>query len=197
MTKKLKVLINPNFLSDDTLKLLKPRLDDNVELTIAPAADNIVDFDVLINGSPKPEELEKYHQVRHIIMPWAGVSPNLRETMKDYPNISLHNSHHNAATTGEMAIALMMAAARMIPPVDKLMHNCDWSPRGNSNEINYVLYGRTALILGFGAIGQHVGLTCQALGMEVLGIRRDPDKPVLTGLDAKVYPPSALHELAP
>jgi phosphoglycerate dehydrogenase-like enzyme len=176
---------------------MRPRLDDNIQISIDPVEDGKVDFDVMIDGSPKPEELEAYTQLKHIIMPWAGVSPNLREKLTDYPQISLHNSHHNAVTTGEMAIALMMSAARSIPPVDRLMHDCDWSPRGNSNDINYVLYGRTALILGFGAIGQHVGLTCQALGMDVLGIRRDPEKPIAEGLNAKVYPPSSLHDLLP
>lgn len=197
MTEQLNVLIDQRFLSKETLELMRPRLDDNIEITIDPVEDNKTDFDVMIDGSPKSEELEKYTQLKHIIMPWAGVSPNLREKLANYPHISLHNSHHNAVTTGEMAIALMMAAARSIPPVDTLMHNCDWTPRGNSNDINYVLYGRTALILGFGSIGQHVGLTCQALGMEVLGIRRDPNKPVTAGLKAKVYPPTALHELLP
>ena len=197
MSKTLKVLVKSNFLSEETLKLMEPRLDSNIEITVAPAAEETTDFHVLINGSPKTEELDKYPQLTDIIMPWAGVSPNLRECMAKYPHISLHNSHHNAATTGEMAIALMMAAARSIPPVNQLMHECDWSPRGHSNDINYVLYGRTALILGFGSIGQHVGLTCQALGMDVLGIRRDPEKPIHEGLKARVYPPSALHDLLP
>ena len=197
MSKELNVLVDPHFLSNETLALVRPKLDDNIVITMDPVENDQVDFDVMIDGSPKPEELEKYTQLRHIIMPWAGVSVNLREKIAAYPHISLHNSHHNAVTTGEMAIALMMAAARSIPPVDALMHNCDWTPRENSNDINYVLYGRTALILGFGAIGQHVGLTCQALGMDVLGIRRDPTKPITAGLKAKVFSPSALHDLLP
>ena len=197
MSNQLNVLVDPRFLSEETLTLVRPRLDDNIQITIDPPQDGKADFDVMIDGSPKPEELEKYTQLRHIIMPWAGVSANLREKIAEYPQLSLHNSHHNAATTGEMAIALMMSAARSVPRVDSLMHQCDWTPRGNSNDINYVLYGRTALILGFGAIGQHVALTCQALGMEVLGIRRDPSKPIAAGLNARVYPPTDLHQLLP
>lgn len=197
MKKTLNVLVDLHFLSEDTLSLMQPRLDENIQITIAPPPAGKADFDVMIDGSPTPEELESFSQLRHIIMPWAGVSPNLREKIEAYPQISLHNSHHNAVTTGEMAIALMMAAARSIPCVDKLMHTCDWSPRANSDSINYVLYGRTALILGFGAIGQHVGLTCQALGMNVIGIRRDANKPIASGLNAKVFSPDALHDLLP
>ncbi|MEE4195504.1 MAG: NAD(P)-dependent oxidoreductase [Anaerolineae bacterium] len=197
MVKQLNVLVDPHYLSEETLTLIRPRLDENIQIYIEPETEGKTDFQVMIDGSPSSEELDRYTQLKHIIMPWAGVSPNLREKLVSYPQITLHNSHHNAVTTGEMAIALMMAAARSISPVDRLMHECDWTPRGNSDEINYVLYGRTALILGFGAIGQHVALTCQALGMDVLGIRRDPDKPITAGLNAKVYPPSALHALLP
>ena len=197
MNSNLKVLIDSRFLSEDTLALMRPKLDQNIEVTIAPPPDDKADFDVMIDGAPEMEELEKYTRLKHIIMPWAGVSASLRDKIREFPHISLHNSHHNAVTTGEMGIALMMAAARSIPTVDRLMHDCDWSPRGNSDDINYVLYGRTALILGFGAIGQHIGLTCQALGMEVLGIRRNPAKPITAGLNASVYPPTALHDLLP
>jgi phosphoglycerate dehydrogenase-like enzyme len=197
MPRKLNVLVNPHHLSEETLSLMRPRLDANIEITVAPAPAGKVDFDVLIDGSPEPAEIEQYPALKDIIMPWAGVSPQLRETLKAFPHIALHNSHHNAVTTGEMAIALMMAAARSIPAVDRLMHDCDWTPRQQSDEINYVLYGRTALILGVGAIGQHIALTCQALGMEVLGIRRDPAKPLPDELKIDVYPPAELHALLP
>jgi phosphoglycerate dehydrogenase-like enzyme len=197
MSKKIKVCSKKAYLNEDTLGLLRNRLDDNVEIITEIPENGCADFDIMINGSPTHEELAASENLRYVIMPWAGVSPHLRELMEDFPQISLHNSHHNAATTGEMAIALMMAAARSIPQVDQKMHQCDWSPRQQSDDINYVLYGRTALILGFGSIGQHVALTCQALGMNVIGIRRDPSKSMLPALDSKVYPPESLHDLLP
>jgi len=194
MNNKLKVLIGQYAsLSQTTINLMKPLLDENVELLFEKSND----FDVLICGSPSREDLEFSSKLHDVIMPWAGISPQLRDLIGDFPQIHLHNSHHNAVTTGEMAIALMMAAARSIPSTDAKMHQCDWSPRNNNDQINYVLYGRTALILGFGAIGQHVALTCQALGMNVLGIRRSPKKPILSNLNAKVYGPEALDELLP
>ena len=196
MKKTLKVLIGGNThtaLHADTIDLMRPLLDDNIEILF----ESCPDFDVLICGSPSKEDLEMSSQLRDVIMPWAGISENLSKLIQEYPHINLHNSHHNAVTTGEMGIALMMSAARSIPSVDAKMHQCDWSPRHNSDQINYVLYGRTALILGFGAIGQHVGLTCQALGMDVIGIRRDPQKPILPNLNAQVFAPTALDELLP
>ena len=79
MKKTLNVLVDLHFLSEDTLSLMQPRLDENIQITIAPPPAGKVDFDVMIDGSPTPEELESFSQLCHIIMPCAGVSPNLRE----------------------------------------------------------------------------------------------------------------------
>jgi phosphoglycerate dehydrogenase-like enzyme len=198
MKPELKVCVSSQTsLEASTVSLLRPLLDANVTMIDGDAVQSCHDYHVLINGDPRREDLTASPALRHVIMPWAGVSPRLRELLKEFPSISLHNSHHNAVTTGEMAVALLMAAARQIPPVDRKMHQLDWSPREHSDQINYVLWGQTALILGFGAIGQHVGGVCQALGMEVVGIRRDATKPIEPGLKAEVYTPDKLNQVLP
>jgi len=196
MNQPLKVLIGGNThtaLQAETLTQMAPLLADNIEIIFEPCND----FNVLVSGTPTREDLEMSPNLRDVIMPWAGISNSLRTLIREYPHINLHNSHHNAVTTGEMAIALMMSAARNIPVVDAKMHQKDWSPRHHSDQINYVLYGRTALILGFGSIGQHVGLTCQALGMDLIGVRRDPKKPILAKLSATIVHPDELNLVLP
>ena len=56
-----------------------------------------------------------------------------------------------------------------------------------------MLVGKTALILGYGHVGQHIGRVCAALGMRVLATRVHPvEDPV-----AEVHPSEALHDLLP
>ena len=58
-----------------------------------------------------------------------------------------------------------------------------------------LLSGKTALLLGYGAIGRHVARMCRGMAMEVLAVRRDDD-PASDDL-AQVFPAGALDDLLP
>ncbi len=76
--------------------------------------------------------------------------------------------------------------------MDRALRAHDWSPRYAPNPA-VQLRNRTALILGYGAIGREVGRFCGCLGMEGLALRRraHPDDPDF------VHPVERLHELLP
>jgi phosphoglycerate dehydrogenase-like enzyme len=59
-----------------------------------------------------------------------------------------------------------------------------------------LLAGKTAVILGFGAIGRRVAAFCRALGMDVLATRRRLQQPAQEN-GVPVYPTAALPELLP
>jgi phosphoglycerate dehydrogenase-like enzyme len=124
-----------------------------------------------------------------LVIPWAGLPPETRELLLDFPHVAVHNLHHNAASAAEMAVALMLAAAKFIVPIDRVFRTHDWTPRYQPNPA-ISLEGKTVLILGYGAIGQRVARACQGLGMEVVAIRRSDT----TG---EIHPPDALHDLLP
>jgi phosphoglycerate dehydrogenase-like enzyme len=90
----------------------------------------------------------------------------------------------------------MMAAAKFLVPFDHALRNGDWGPRNQLNP-SVLLNGKTALVLGFGAIGRWVGRACWGLGMHVWGVRRSPGTP--DGLDyaAQVFTVGALPNLLP
>jgi phosphoglycerate dehydrogenase-like enzyme len=112
--------------------------------------------------------------------------------MLGFPHIAVHNLHHNAVAAAEMAVTLMLAAAKFIVPVDRALRQHDWTPRYRPNPA-VMLEGKTALILGYGAIGQRVAHVCLGLAMDVIATRRR----AADGGSVAVHPPEALHSLLP
>lgn len=192
-------MINVHMLEDfeaETLAQLQAQLDERVRLT---QGDLPADTHILIGGRPTREQLLACPQLRAVIVPWAGVPDTTQALLRDLPHIAVHNLHHNAAATAEYAVALLMAAAKFIVPVDRQLRSNDWSPRyAPSRSIG--LAGKTALIVGYGQIGQRVGRVCAALGMTVIATRRNPTASLrgeAEAISAEVYATSDLSKLLP
>jgi phosphoglycerate dehydrogenase-like enzyme len=76
----------------------------------------------------------------------------------------------NAESTAEHAVLLMLACARRLHSCFRAFDKGLWgAPLGES------LFGRRALIVGFGRIGRALARRLVALGMEVDAIRRRPE----------------------
>jgi phosphoglycerate dehydrogenase-like enzyme len=148
---------------------LKQILDAGIELTAG--ADAPDDAEVLVEGRPTAEQLDGFPSLGLVIVPYAGVPPATLELLRERPTLRLHNLHHNAAPAAELAVALMLAAAKRIVPLDASLRRDDWTPR-YAEDRDLLLAGRTALVIGYGAIGARVGTACRGLGMRVIGVRR-------------------------
>ncbi len=151
---------------------------------------------MLVAGRPERRQLLASPNLRLLVIPWAGLPPETRSLLLDYPHIAVHNLHHNAALTSELAIALLLSAAKLIIPYDRALRLNDWTLRYAAPQA-LVLQGKTALILGFGHIGQHIGRACHALGMRVLAVKRSPGTLPELDYPAEIHPPAALHNLLP
>lgn len=177
--------------SPDTSMLdeLRGLLDDAIMLTVGDTVPS--DTQALIAGRPTLDQLRASPQLRLLLIPFAGLPAITRERMADFPQVAVHSIHHNSAVTAEMAITLMMSAARLIVPADVAFRRGDWAWRYDGHGSHVVLAGKTALILGYGEIGRRVGRACEALDMRVLAVRRSPDTA------PNVYTPDALPQLWP
>lgn len=109
--------------------------------------------------------------LKAIIVPWAGVSQDLCAQIAARPHLKLYNLHHNALTTAEMAVGLLIAAARGLVDADRQLRQGHWYGRMDEHQ-NVLLGGKRAVILGYGEIGHHVARILQALGVETVGIGR-------------------------
>jgi len=158
---------------EKAVSFLWENLDPGIELTFGIGIPNPADYSIFVGGHPTREFVEASPNLDTLIVPWAGIPNATRELMLDFPEITVHNLHHNAAPTAETALALLFAAAKYVLPYDKSLRKHDWSLRYEPNS-SLLLSGKTALILGYGAIGQYVGKVLKALEMRVLGVRRNP-----------------------
>lgn len=128
---------------------------------------------VLITGYATDEDLQAAPNLKSLIVPFAGLPPRTRDVMLRYPHITVHNLHHNAPETAEVAIALMLACAKKIVPIDQSLRRNDWTPRYDA-DLSIRLEGKTAVVIGFGAVGRRIAAVCIGLGMRVIAHKRTP-----------------------
>lgn len=85
-------------------------------------------------------------------------------------NVPADEAVENAESTSELAVFLMMAAARRLNEHRAHLERGPWgAPLGVS------LFGRKALVVGLGRVGQALAQRLAALGMEVSAVKAHPD----------------------
>jgi phosphoglycerate dehydrogenase-like enzyme len=176
----------------DALRVLEESLDDGIELTFGAEPPVANDYAILVAGRPEPALLKAGADLNTLVIPFAGLPKSTAEQLADFPGIAVHNLHHNAPATAELAVALLMAAAKSVVPVDARFRKGDWSDRGRMDRAMQ-LDGRVALVLGYGAIGKRVAKALHGLGMQVLAVARREHSDAFH----EPHTPDALPELLP
>jgi phosphoglycerate dehydrogenase-like enzyme len=179
----------------ESLAHLREALDSEIHLTLGPDLPAPVEYHIFVAGRPKREHLTASPNLHTLVIPWAGLPDATRELLLDFPHIAVHNLHYNAIPTAEMALTLLLAAAKFVVPMDRALRAHDWTLRYQPNP-SVLLEGKTALILGYGAIGQRVARVCRGLGMRVVATRRRLSVSP-SDVPDEIHPPDALHNLLP
>ncbi|MBS1712769.1 MAG: hydroxyacid dehydrogenase [Armatimonadetes bacterium] len=149
---------------DEIGEALGPHATVAYEPTPAPATT------YWVTSQATPEELDT-PGLQAVIVPWAGVPHPLMAQIAVRPDLKLYNLHHNGAATAEMAVGLLISAARGLAAADRGLRKGHWYGRMDEHR-NVLLAGKRAAIVGYGAIGRRVAAALQALGMETVGIAR-------------------------
>lgn len=171
------------------------KLNSNIRLTDGP--DVSADCEILVAGRPTREQLLASPRLRALIIPFAGLPDATRTLLLEFPQIAVHNIHYNALPVAEMAVTLLLTAAKFIVPIDRTFRMHDWTARYQPDPA-LLMDSRTALILGYGAIGQHVARLCRGLGMRVLMTRRHISAEAMVANEEQgIYPAAKLQQLLP
>ncbi len=173
---------------------LQEQLHDDVTMTWGGELPDNPQFDILVGGRLEAAHLAASPNLTTLIIPWAGLPVKTRELLIEHPEIAVHNQHYNAAMVAESAMALLLAAAKRIVPSDRALRHHDWTVRYEPYTSS-LLGGRTALILGFGAIGRAIARRCSGFDLKLLAVRRQAD----VALDGEVetHPTAHLGDLLP
>lgn len=180
---------------EGSLTYLRELLAPEILLTTGIDGPPPPDTAILIAGRPSAADLEASPKLRALIVPWAGVPAETLALIRATPHISVHNLHHNAVPVAELGIALLLAAAKFVVPMDRDLRTGNWTQRYRPSP-TLLLRDKTALILGYGAIGREVARLCKGLGMSVLATRAHPN-PEPNGAADEIHPAQALAQLLP
>ena len=159
---------------------------------LAPQALQLLqDFEVVYAGKTPQEEdlvaLCKRHDPVAIIVRYGKVGAAVMDAAPSLRVISKHGSGTdtidkdaakargievraavgaNAAAVAEQALALLLACAKSVVPLNERMHAGHWD---KATHKSLELHGRTIGLVGLGAIGQRFARMCDAMGMKVIG----------------------------
>ena len=170
MNKELTHVLIIRKLEEKNLRHLEENLSGGISLHFTDKEYDLGSISVLVSGRSDRSVVEELTNLKYLIIPFAGLSEELRAYLPDFPTLSVHNLHHNAVPVAENTIALLMAAAKNIIPPHNALMNADWRPRYVSNP-SRLLHGKTILILGYGTIGKHIAKYLKPYDMLIMATR--------------------------
>jgi phosphoglycerate dehydrogenase-like enzyme len=138
------------------------------ELELTSGAEVPHDTRVLVGGWPTEDQLPE--AVEAVVVPFAGVPARTRDLALTR-GLAVYNQHHNAPLVAELAVTLLLAAAKRLVPLDRALRQGDWTSRSQADSVR-TLAGSSVLVVGFGAVGRATARLLRGLGMHVVGIRR-------------------------
>jgi phosphoglycerate dehydrogenase-like enzyme len=160
--------------------------DDREGLAMIPGAD------IAFSRHLDRDQLAAAGRLRWIHTPAAGVDGMLYPEMVRSPVVITNSRGMAADTIAEHAIAVTLAMFRRLHVAVQRQVERRWAQDEiASGAPNRSVAGSHVLIVGFGAIGRAVGARFEALGADIVGIRRRPDE----SASRRVAGPERLHEL--
>jgi len=130
--------------------------------------DALKTADFMINGAPPQERLrERAPKLKWIQTPGAGVDGLMPFDWLPRDVVLTNNTDAHGAKAGDScAMALLMLQSRM-PETIANQHAHAWKPINTTP-----IAGKTAVIVGFGDLGQGAGRAAKKLGLNVIAVTR-------------------------
>ncbi len=157
--------------------------------------DEIVDSDVLMAWSIRPEQIAAANKLRWIHSPAAAVNQLMFPEIVDSEIVVTNAREVHGPVVAEHVMALIFALAKKIPQSAILQQKHIWGQQILWDEQPRIreVAGATLGMVGLGSIGRAVVKSAKALGMHVIAVREHPEKGS-EGAD-QVVPPAQIDEV--
>lgn len=135
------------------------------------------DTDIFVGWSLRPEQFALAKKLKWIHATAAGVNQLMYEGVRRSSVVVTNSRGVMTIPMAEHTLGLILALARRIPSAVRHQAQKHWAQQDIWNEQPPTeINGRTLLVVGYGAIGQELGRRARALGMRVVGVKRDPSR---------------------
>jgi len=162
----------------------------------AHAAEALASADVALATRMTADSLAAASTLRWVHSTAVGVGslPLGALAARGIPVTNTRSVH--AEIIAEHALALLLGLRRQFPAAESHRAARTWGQHEMSTVVVPLLTDTTVLVLGLGAIGERFAAFASAMGMSVIGIRRDVARSQVPGV-LRVEPLSALKNLLP
>ncbi len=172
------IVINENFGDIELLKQILfskyPKLSQKAVFakTIDELEEHIREASVYLTFTVDQTVIDKAKHLKLIQIPVVGIN-QISKTINMHEAI-ICNVHGNSLATAEHAIALMLSAAKNIVANHIDLAHGIWHNLLTDKIKTIQISGKSAGIIGFGAIGKHIARLCKCIGMNVNILKRTP-----------------------
>jgi phosphoglycerate dehydrogenase-like enzyme len=157
--------------------------------------EEIVDAEIVVSWSIRPEQIAAARKLRWIHSPAAAVHQLIVPELVNSDVVLTNAREVHGPVVAEHVIALIFALAKQIPESVRLQQKHVWGQQVLWDEQPRIreVAGATLGLIGLGSIGRPVVKSAKALGMHVIAVREHTEKGT-EGADA-VYSPAQVDEI--
>jgi D-2-hydroxyacid dehydrogenase (NADP+) len=180
----------PDTLSTEQLDQVRDAVPDSTELIVTRDKDEIkaVIDEIEVAAGWFPLDLLPQASNLRWLQQWSAGAGWLLDhpeaTEMDFVLTDVSGIHAIQAT--EHIFSLLLAFASDLPQAIRVRERRNSTPSGRSQHL-FILADKTVLLIGVGSIGERTAQIATAMGMNVVGVRRDPTVGV-PGVETMVSP---------
>ncbi|MEU9183841.1 2-hydroxyacid dehydrogenase [Streptomyces sp. NPDC048484] len=151
---------------------------ESSDWTAERISEAITDAEVFVGSQLTAEDARRAGRLRLVHVVGAGYDGIPLDALG--PEVSVTTTHHHGRSIAEHVLMSVMMLSRDVLGADRALRAGQWRNVAVDPELPFgtTLEGRRVGVIGFGETGTEVARLCQAVGMRVRAVRRDPSAPV-------------------